>query len=439
MKKILIHTSALFASALIAQAQMSQYSHGNPTAEEQYMLELINRARAAPAAEGQFLVSQKNPDIKVAFDYFKVNLNRVKQDFSGYAVRPPLTFHPDLLAAARRHSTDMAKKNFQSHTGSDDSSPTGRVKAAGYDPISVNENIFSKSVQTPLYAHVGLNVDWGPYPNGVQSTPIHRQTIMGLAGYDFREIGIGIVARTGSNATKNGKFAITQNFASRQNSPNFLVGVVYSDTNGNGSYDPNEGLSGVKVTPQVGGWFAETSTSGGYAIPFPEAPGASSVVFSGGSLPRPLTRDFSLTDRNVKLDLRVASEQPVIRLQKVDSVAREGGPASGRTAVFRVVRAGSTIGDLRVDIGRSIDSGSGKASPKDYKISAVKPARVEVPGNKSKKFPVIIPAGADHADVKITAVGDKTTEPKEVVSFTLRSGTGYQVGTPTSVTISIKK
>ena len=28
------------------------YSHGNPTAEEQYILELVNRARANPAEEG---------------------------------------------------------------------------------------------------------------------------------------------------------------------------------------------------------------------------------------------------------------------------------------------------------------------------------------------------------------------------------------------------
>jgi hypothetical protein len=439
MKKVLSYPIALLASALTCSAQMSQYSHGNPTADEQYMLELINHARAAPAEEGRFLAGQKNADIRSAFSFYNVNLTRLKQDFAGYGVSPPLTFHPGLLAAARRHSVDMAKKNFQSHTGSDGSTPGSRVNDAGYGFTSTNENIFSSLVPTTLYGHVGVTVDWGPYPNGVQPELIHRKTIMGVGGFDFREIGIGIVARTGESAKKNGKLSITQDFANRQNSPVFLLGVAYSDANLNGIYDPGEGLSGVKVTPTMGSWYATTSTSGGYAIPFSPAAGAGRVTFSGGGLTTPVSRNFTIANVNVKVDVRLASSLPLVRLQKVDSVARESGPASGRSAVFRIVRVGSTKENLRVEIGRSIRSGRGKASPKDYKITAVRPARVGIPAANADRFPVVIPAGRSYADVKVTAVSDKAVEPKELVAFSVLSAKNYQRSEPTSLKISITK
>jgi len=439
MKTILLNSIALLASAQISQAELRQYSHGNPTPEEQYMLELINRARAGPAAEGVFLTGQKDPQIKSTLDYYNVNLARVKQDFAGYGTRPPLTFHPDLLAAARRHSADMAKKNFQSHTGSDGSTPGGRVAATGYESTSVNENIFALLIPTTLYAHAGLNVDWGPYPNGIQPTPIHRQTIMGLAGYDFREIGIGIAARTGASAEKNGKLAITQNFSNRPNSPSFLVGVAYSDANANGICDPGEGLSGVTVTPDFGAWYAITSTSGGYAIPFPLGTGAGHVTFSGGGLTAPVIRDFSITNKNLKMDLRLVSSLPVVQLQKVDSTAREGGPSTGSSAVFRIKRTGSTSEKLSVDINRSISGGKGKASPKDYKISAVRPATRTAPGKKGERFPVTIPAGESYADIKLVAVKDSAKEPDELVTFTLRTSKNYQRGELTSLKIKITK
>lgn len=443
MKKILLNSFALLALAHIGHAaEMTQYSHGDPTADEQYMLELINRARGAPASEGRFLAGQTDSSIKSALDYYDVDLRRVRRDFGGYQASPPLTFHPSLLAAARRHSNDMAKKNFQSHTGSDNSSPTGRVNDAGYAATTTNENIFASLVPTTLFAHVGLNVDWGPYQGGVQPELMHRKSIMGIAGENFREIGIGIATRTGESATKNGKLAVTQNFGNRHNSPAFLVGVAYSDTNMNGIYDPGEGLAGIQVMPETGSSYAVTSTSGGYSIPFPPASGASRVTFNGTGLSAPVTSNFSISGQNVKLDLRLTVDVPpvpLVGLEKVDSVARESGPKSGRTAVFRVSRAGQTAGDLRVEIGRSVSSSRGKASPKDYKITANRPASLAAPAKNRDRFTVIIPSGKSHADIRITAVSDKQSEPKEVVSFSLRSGKNYQASKTSTVKITIKK
>ena len=50
---------ALGAQILLLLTSVSSaqtpYTHGEPTADEQYVLELINRARANPAAEGERL------------------------------------------------------------------------------------------------------------------------------------------------------------------------------------------------------------------------------------------------------------------------------------------------------------------------------------------------------------------------------------------------
>lgn len=53
----------------------------------------------------------------------------------------PLQWHGVLVAAAARHSQDMAQHNFFSHTGSDNSSPAQRISDAGYGWSLAGENI----------------------------------------------------------------------------------------------------------------------------------------------------------------------------------------------------------------------------------------------------------------------------------------------------------
>jgi uncharacterized protein YkwD len=58
-----------------------------------------------------------------------------------FAAAGPLQWHGVLVAAAARHSQDMASHNFFSHTGSDNSSPAQRVTDAGYGWHLAAENI----------------------------------------------------------------------------------------------------------------------------------------------------------------------------------------------------------------------------------------------------------------------------------------------------------
>jgi hypothetical protein len=439
IRNLLKSGGLLFALALQLPAAeiLKLYSHGNPTADEQYMLELINRARANPPAEGRFLAGFKDPAIKVGLDYYHVDLARLQQDFNSYPVRPPLAFNVNLLKASDRHSTDMAKHNFQDHTGSDGSTIASRFADAGYKSVAANESIYSILVSTPLFCHVGLNIDWGPYLLGIQPGLGHRKNIMGFGTVDCREVGIGIATRTGTDAEKKGKLAVTQDFGTRADSPNFLVGVAYYDVNGNGICDPGEGLADIKVIPAAGSYYAKTSLSGGYAIPFPPEIRRSSMTFSGGGLKSPVSQDLVFSGENVKVDLRITSGAPFVALKVVDGIASEKGKAADDDALFRITRVGPLTEDLKILLTRPIIVTTGNAKPGDYKVSAVAPALISKIDAPTGNFNVTIPKGKSYADVKIKAVKDSLAEPIEKVVFTLRDSVAYRSSSK-QASISIK-
>lgn len=67
---------------------------------------------------------------------------------------PELAGQPQLYAAARSHSLDMACKDFFSHNGSDASSPFERIRRAGYTFSVAAENLYagSESLNDPAKA-----------------------------------------------------------------------------------------------------------------------------------------------------------------------------------------------------------------------------------------------------------------------------------------------
>ena len=433
-----LHLLALAVSISQAfSAETTPYSHGNPTAEEQYMLELTNRARKDPEAEGIFLATTKNSEIRFATDFFKVNLTRLKSDFAGYAPRPPMAFNPKLLASSRRHSKDMAKNNFQDHGGTDGSTITERIDDAGYSGSALSESIYSNLVSSTLFAHAGFNIDWGNDVDGVQAGLGHRNSIMGLGVSDYREVGISIISRRGADAKKFGKLSITQDFGNSFFSPDFLVGVAYYDVNENNICDPGEGIPGVRVQPVSGSLHAITSASGGYAIPFSSPTGNSTVTFSGGGLKLPVTKNFNIGGENVKEDLRITSGVPFVALVAVDSKAVESGKNAAATASFRLVRIGPDDSELRVSLS-STGVGSTADPADDYKLSAVAPSAIKKNNSAPGQFIVTIPANRSIAEIKLAAMPDKQKESTEKASFSIVGSKAYGSSGSQSVKISIK-
>ncbi len=238
-----------------AHAQQTQFSHGEPTALEQEMLEFINRARMNPAAEGSILNGVNtwySADARARKPSFFANLIG---EFASYPAVAPLAFSAKLIQSARTHSQDMVARSFFAHVNPSGQDPTARGAAAGYD-VGVGENIDGGGASTGddiLMSHFSFMVD---YDNIDTTNPIgHRQNVLNSA---YAEVGIGVYG-----ARYGGK--LTQDFGAPARS--YILGVAYVDTNANGAYDAGEGLGGIYVKPDVGNWYAVTSTSGGFAIP----------------------------------------------------------------------------------------------------------------------------------------------------------------------------
>lgn len=283
------------ARAIRPAAPTQVYDHGDPTPQEQLMLELVNRARRDPPAEAA---------------RFGIDLN---ENLAPGTItpdpKPPLAFNHFLIASARNHSDWMLANDIFSHTGETNSTPGDRMANAGYPftgSWSWGENIAWKGTtgaadltQFTVDEHEGLIRSAG-----------HRENIM-EPGFD--EIGIGV--RTGQ-FTQQGiaynSVMTTQNFASSDGTPGPLaLGVVYRDTNGDLFYSVGEGLAGVTVTPSSGTYYAVTSASGGFAFPVSKNAGAITVTITGPGLAAPLTKTVTVGSINVKVDFDVVHEVPL--------------------------------------------------------------------------------------------------------------------------------
>ena len=89
-----------------------------PTANEQLMVELINRARANPAAEASRLGIDLNEGLSAGT--------------ISTAAKQPLAINPYLTDGARKHSQWMIDNDTFSHTGQGGSAPNDRMTGAGY-------------------------------------------------------------------------------------------------------------------------------------------------------------------------------------------------------------------------------------------------------------------------------------------------------------------
>ncbi len=341
----LVGSPALFPLARV-QAQIPAgvdpnlvfYTHGDPSADEQYLLELINRARANPAAEGQMLAGISDPEILRYYSHYAVDTNKLRSDFAGYQAQPPLALNAKLMASSRGQSLDQAAHGFQGHDGSNGTHFDTRITDAGYEWSAIGENVYSY-VETPFFGYVGMLTDWGV------SSLDHRANILDTdAGHPvYKEIGISCVA---SGKPGVGPLVITQDFATPLAPESLLVGVAYNDTDGNGFYTPGEGRSGIVVTSPQSGFYTITGASGGYSLPLDQINGGSAVqiVFDdgkGGRVTRRIACGNNVAD-NLKVDWITGSDTPspgTLNLLPVKNASR----AALKAGKIRIVRDGTDL------------------------------------------------------------------------------------------------
>ena len=282
--------------AMLALAQTLYTDHGNPTAAEQRVLEIINRARVNPTAEGTRLG-------------ILITEGLTASEQADVGPRPPLAMNARLLAAARAHSLDMRTRAFFEHVNPSGQNPQDRIVAAGYAQLDWSENIAMSTNSTAENLGDILMID------DLYSGRGHRKALLdidpGSTTY-MREIGIGhYSAPTGvvipaRHPNAEWKDFITEDFGRTATLP-FLLGVAYLDTNNNTFYDEGEGLGGVAATPSSGAFRAVTASTGGYAFPTASS-GGINLTFSSTSIPADVVVPLTLTSDNRKVDLRVAPQ-----------------------------------------------------------------------------------------------------------------------------------
>jgi uncharacterized repeat protein (TIGR01451 family) len=313
-----------------------------PSDYEQYLLELINRARSDPASEAA---------------RYGIDLNEgLSPGTISSDPKQPLAINPNLVEAARAHSQWMIDNDVFSHTGANGSTPYDRMAAAGYvflSPWSWGENIaWSGTTSTSLPSlsttadlHENLFVDTGVSGRG------HRLNLMNPS---FREIGPGIALGvfSGYNAEM-----VTEDFAytATPGYDAFLTGVVYDDlVSPDSFYTPGEGLGDVTITARrtSDGVTFSTATwsSGGYSLALPT--GTYNVTASGGGLQTVIAvQALQIGSANVKVDF-TPDETPLPADLTVSASHsgdfQQGDAGVAYTITVTNVGAGATTGAVTV-------------------------------------------------------------------------------------------
>lgn len=247
------------------------------SAAEQFLLEMINRARLDPAAEAARLGIDLNKDLSPGT--------------ISTSAKQVLAANSQLEQAAVLHSQYMLNADVFSHTGAGNSNPGARITAQGYAWSTYGENIALAYDVVPvtvegtiarLYEDLFLSKD-------------HRPNTLKA---NFTEVGLG--AEAGLFTIDNTVYhavALTEDFAARANS-RLLTGVTYADANNDGFYGMGEATAGVVF--KVGASQTSTATAGGYAL---EAGTGAAVAVTGQQGALNFSLKVDMRQGNVKLDL----------------------------------------------------------------------------------------------------------------------------------------
>jgi hypothetical protein len=175
----------------------------------------------------------------------------------------------------------------------------------------------------------------------------------------YVETGVSVLDDT-SPRTYAGPKVVTIDFAEPTDGSRFVTGVCYEDMDGDGFYDPGEGIEGVRLTSSASAWHAVSSSSGGYSLPVPARAGAIRVRAVGvpgtaGELVGDQTFDVVLAGANVKVDPQPAADAAPPALVRASAAPLLTLPP-GVTEAVLVVPAGSdpsaVVGaaDLELDL-----------------------------------------------------------------------------------------
>ena len=268
-----------------------------PTPQDQYMLELVNRSRTDPQAEADL--------------YLDGNLNEgLSEGQISSDAKQPLAFNLKLNTAAKGHSQWMLDNNIFSHTGANGKKSGDRMRDSGYIFTGIygsGENIAWKgTIGTPNFTtFVEKN------HKGLVRSKSHRLSLMRS---NLQEVGISsLQGEFTFEGINYNTVMTTQNFAYSGASGPFITGVAYTDAvKDDNFYTVGEGISGIIVTAvntnNSNNIFTTTTwDAGGYSLDV-DPNKTYDVTFSGdlngdGQPGDTATYQVKVSSENVKLDV----------------------------------------------------------------------------------------------------------------------------------------
>ncbi len=276
------------------------------SAEEVYLLELVNRARVNPMAEGALLGLDLTKDLTDA-------------EIAKLVPQEPLALNEPLTVAARLHSRDMADSDYFSHIDLQGNTPSDRATAQGY-VYSAGENIAAGYESIDIVHRAWLeSVD-------------HRKNVLSLYEdfdefFHYDEFGAGLYIPSGG--TRYSSYD-TQMFGYQGLSDiqTYVLGVVYNDIDANQFYTIGEGATGVQIdvldaSSAIVGTYT-TDAAGNYQIAV--QPGTYTVRFTILATNYSLDQSIIVDATNVKLDALTDAFNP-----PADNGGGGGGGGGGDT------------------------------------------------------------------------------------------------------------
>jgi len=272
----------------------------HPDGLEQAWLWQMNRARLGPGSEAARLRALDDPVVQLSYATFATDLDLLEAEFAALAPAPPAAFDRRLWTASRDHAQAMIDADAAFVPGQLD-----RVVPAGFVYPTVGEvagNAYGFAAN-PVHGHAVWSANWGAGAGGMIDGRPNRAIVMGA----LTNVGIAVVSDADGGDLLGPLVAVASHadanelFATHYN--RFLVGTVWEDLDGDGAYDPGEGIAGVDIVPDAGGFFAVTAAGGGFAIPV-TGPGTFHVAFSGTGVPLRV-RQVGVGADSVLVDYRV--------------------------------------------------------------------------------------------------------------------------------------
>lgn len=292
------------------------------TDNEQLLLELVNRARANPAAEA-------------ALHGIELNSGLPAGEISS-TPKQPLAPVQLLNKATAGHAADMLAKDYFSHQSQGSGkSATNRAADQGY------------------VGAVGENLSWGGSTGSIdeiQHVYERHEALFNSTGHRrnmlrdyWREVGISLQYGqfTSAGSVYNASMAV-EKFGDRNNSP-YITGVVYADLTDNDFYDIGEAVrSGtISATNLTTGQKVSTtlSPSGGYALQVSAGEWSVEAVYQYGGLNVRAVRFAQIATSNVKLDFERFTSGAPDQLSLSLSRTTIGERGTDSTAVLTIRQA----------------------------------------------------------------------------------------------------